>query len=225
MKKILLILIFFFLTIPANALEGQYHNAFGFMYIKYGNSMFVYNVFKDSPAWNEIYPSDEILSINDKDVSNLTKLECQELLKNKNLNKVKFKIKRDNQIIVKEIAKRKVFISDYVEVTPKFYVNWVEHKMENNYSYIWLKVLSSPIFKNSFYDPNAVYAKKLWAFDCKNKNLAQVEHIEYYKDGTYYQAPSIIRLEDYEWSRVIPKTVSDEAYKLACVFFNPEYNN
>nr|DAD89801.1 MAG TPA: protease [Myoviridae sp. ctsip2] len=215
---VLFLLIFFAFAVCANAVEGSFRPALGLNFMKYKDCLFVFYIQKDTPAYNEILPGDEIIEVNNTSVAKLTRTQCLPLFAGKEGTIVKLKIRRSGEILEKQLIKKRVFMSDSIEITPGFSVK-TEHAIVNGYPHLWITMFNQPPFEQGFYKKKAVYARKLWAFDCYRQIMAQTEHIEYYKNNTYYQAPSITSIKDYEWHRIIPDTVSYEAYKYACIFF------
>lgn len=221
MKRIILTILLLFLALPCFALEGKNIVAYGFMYQKDVNeNAIIYNIFKGSPADGALLPGDQIIMINGTKIKPLKRTDIQQLLSGDEGTVIKLKIQRNNKLLDINVEKKKVFISDYIELAPKLYFNWTNVQiMPNypNYVFVWIKILNNPNFKKTaFYKEDALYARKFWGVNCQSGYITQLEHIEYYKDNTYFAAPSVTNYQNMKWEKVVPNSVSEAVFNVAC---------
>lgn len=229
MKRIILTILILFMSLPCLALEGQKRVAYGFMYHKDVNkNAIIYNIFEGSPADGVLFPGDQIIMINGTKIKPLNRTDTQQLLSGDEGTIIKLKIQRNNKLLDINVEKKKVFISDYIELAPKLYFNWTNVQILPNYPnyvFVWIKILNNPNFKKTvFYKENALYARKFWGFNCQSGYMTQLEHIEYYKDNTYFAAPSVSNFQNMNWEKVVPNTVSEAVFNIACYYLYLENN-
>lgn len=166
----------------------------------------------NSPADKILFVNDKILKINDKSIAALNAAQTLKLLDGPEGTVVKLELQRGSNIIVKELTKRETFISDYIKLDDKHYMNWKEIQTDNDRNiYTWVKFLNTN--KN---DSNLLYTKAFWGINCNSYYYTELEHIEYYKNGSYYQKPSITDKRLFKWSRIVPNSIGYAVAVYAC---------
>lgn len=219
MKKISFILLTLLLfSLPVMALEGTKQVAYGFLFKKIKDVANIFYVMPNSPAHNILLPGDKILKINDKSIAYMNTQETLKLLEGPEGTVIKLELKRDNNILIKELTKKETFISDYITIDNKHYMNWKEIQLDNDKNvYTWVKFLNSDMNNK-----NLSFTKSFWGINCNSYFYTELEYIEYYKDGSYYQKPSITKKNMFQWSRIAPNTVGYVVARYACYIGTPQ---
>ena len=218
LKKLSYLIVFILLFNTAvYALEGEKQVAYGLFFRKLKDVGYVFHTQTDSPAYNVLLRGDKITKINNQSIANLNTQESMKLLEGPSGTVAKLEILRNNETLIKEITKKEIFVSDYIKIDNKHYMNWKEIQIDkDNNAYTWIKILNPDMN-----DKELLYSKVFWGANCNSYYMTELEHIDYYKNGKYIQYPSIQNKNEMKWSRTLPHSVGEVFVKTICFMTYP----